>query len=146
MYCRSLFIKVVKVDISGYRQISLICVWPSLHVFKVTGSIISFQVSYMILEICFVHFILCKVVFNTNLYRTELNPYPAEPKVICFCHQYRARPACTSMKSDQALYCWLAKFKYLDIPKNDNGQCQKNGKWIIPFKKSGRLSVNKYMF
>ena len=26
-------------------------------------------------------------------------------KVLCLCHQYRARPACTSVQS-QALYCW----------------------------------------
>ena len=28
-----------------------------------------------------------------------------ELKVISLCHQYRARPACTSVQSDQALYC-----------------------------------------
>ena len=33
----------------------------------------------------------------------------------------------------QALYCWLTYFNFfhLDIPKNDNGQCQNS--WIIPF-------------
>ena len=44
-----------------------------------------------------------------------------ESKVISLCHQYRARPACTSVQSDQALYCWLAN-SYLDIPKINNGQ------------------------
>ena len=34
------------------------------------------------------------------------------PKVISFCHQYRARPACTSVQSDQSLYCWLIIFKF----------------------------------
>ena len=27
------------------------------------------------------------------------------PKVISLCHRYRAKPACTSVQSDQALYC-----------------------------------------
>ena len=49
--------------------------------------------------------------------------------VISLCHQYRARPACTSMRYDQALYCWLilisTLYCYIDIPKNDNGQFQK---------------------
>ena len=35
-----------------------------------------------------------------------------EPKGIRLCHQYRARPACTSVQSDQALYCWLTNFKF----------------------------------
>ena len=33
-----------------------------------------------------------------------------ELKVICLCHQYRARPTCMN-KSDQALYCRLTNFK-----------------------------------
>ena len=41
-----------------------------------------------------------------------------ETKVIGLGHQYRARSACTSVQSDQALYCWL------EIPKNKNGQFQ----------------------
>ena len=50
-----------------------------------------------------------------------------EPKVISLCHHHRARPPCTSMQSEQALYCWLTKFTfiYIDIPKNDNGQIKK---------------------
>ena len=35
------------------------------------------------------------------------------PKVISFCHQYRARPACTCLQSDQALNCWQTNFKFL---------------------------------
>ena len=34
------------------------------------------------------------------------------PKVISICHQYRARPGCTSVQSDQTLYCWLTNFKF----------------------------------
>ena len=34
------------------------------------------------------------------------------PKMIVLCHQHRARPACTSVQSDQDLYCWLANFKF----------------------------------
>jgi hypothetical protein len=41
------------------------------------------------------------------------------------CHQYLARPACTSVQSDQALYIVsLLKF-YVDVFKIDNGQSQK---------------------
>ena len=49
------------------------------------------------------------------------------PKVINLCHQYRARPVCTSMQSDLAPHCWLTNLKvsHLDIPKNDNRQFQK---------------------
>ena len=34
-----------------------------------------------------------------------------EPKVICLCHQYRIRPAFTSIQSDQTQYCCLTNFK-----------------------------------
>ena len=33
--------------------------------------------------------------------------------VVGLCHQYRARPACTSVQSDQVLYCWLTNFQNL---------------------------------
>ena len=45
------------------------------------------------------------------------------PKVMRLCHQYRARPACTSLQADQALYCWLTSGFHLDISKYNNGQC-----------------------
>ena len=46
-----------------------------------------------------------------------LNLSLLEIKLISLCHQYRARPACISMQSDQALYRWLTNFKFhLDIP------------------------------
>ena len=32
---------------------------------------------------------------------------------------------------------------HIDIPKKDNGQFQKNGRWIIPFNKFSRLMVNE---
>ena len=35
-----------------------------------------------------------------------------EPKVISLCHLYRARPACISVQSDQALYYLLTNFKF----------------------------------
>ena len=35
-----------------------------------------------------------------------------EPKVISLCHEYRARLACTSVQSDQTVYCWLTNFKF----------------------------------
>ena len=37
---------------------------------------------------------------------------PESLEVISLCHQYRTRLACTSVQSDQALYCWLANFKF----------------------------------
>ena len=35
-----------------------------------------------------------------------------EPQVISLCQQYRARLACTTMRSDKALCCWLTHFKF----------------------------------
>jgi hypothetical protein len=50
-----------------------------------------------------------------------------ELKALSLCHRYRARPACTSVQSDQALYCWLTKLKNIQIgiSKIDNGQSKK---------------------
>ena len=64
-------------------------------------------------------------------------------KVISLCHQNRARSACTSVQSDQALstssfYLNIPK----NIPKNDNGQCQKCKMDYSPFKKFGMVRVN----
>ena len=60
--------------------------------------------------------------------------------VVSLCHQYKGKPVCTSMQSEQALYYWLTNFQVLilGIPKNNNV------KWIIPFKKSGRLSGSEH--
>ena len=35
------------------------------------------------------------------------------PKVISLCQQYRARPACTFLQSDQALFLWLPNCQVL---------------------------------
>ena len=35
------------------------------------------------------------------------------PKVISLCQQYRVRPVCTSVQSDQALYCWADQLQVL---------------------------------
>ena len=64
-----------------------------------------------------------------------------EPEVNSLFHQYRARPVCTSMQSDQALYCWLTTHipkMIIDSPINV--------KLIIPFKKFSRLRVKKIAF
>ena len=46
--------------------------------------------------------------------------------MISLFHQYRVRPVCTFMQSDQALYFWLANFKFLSwYPQIDNGQFHK---------------------
>ena len=67
-----------------------------------------------------------------------------EPKVISVCQQYRARPACTSVQSDLVLYRWMSNFQassFLNIPKMIKDSSSKNGRWIIPFKRFGRLRV-----
>ena len=38
-----------------------------------------------------------------------------EPKVISLCHLYRTRPACSSVQSDQALYCWQTNFRFSSL-------------------------------
>ena len=56
-----------------------------------------------------------------------------EPKVISLCHQYTARPACTSVKSDHTLYCLtdqLHVITHLDISKYDKGEFQK---WKVEY-------------
>ena len=42
------------------------------------------------------------------------NPYLTllELKVVSLCHQYRAKPACPSLQSDQALLCCLTDFMF----------------------------------
>ena len=52
--------------------------------------------------------------------------------VINLCHQYIARPACTSMQSDKVDYTvgWPTLSSQLDIPKYDNGQFLK---WIVDY-------------
>ena len=51
-----------------------------------------------------------------------------EPKMISLCHQYRARPAYTTMQSDHAnVQCWPTILSsHLDMPKNDSS---KNERW-----------------
>ena len=62
----------------------------------------------------------------------NFNPYHA--KVISFCHQYWAKPACMSMLSNQALYYQLNNFKfsswypqnwYWTVPKIEAGSIKK---------------------
>ena len=61
--------------------------------------------------------------------------------VISLCHQYRARLSCTSVQSDQVYTVGSPTSSYhLDVPKMAMDS-SKNGKWIIPFKKFGRLGV-----
>ena len=67
-----------------------------------------------------------------------------KPKVISLCHHYTARPACTSVQSDQTLYWWLTNLKvftWKSLLKMIMDR-SKNGKWIIPFKELSRLRVN----
>ena len=55
--------------------------------------------------------ILVKIVFVDIVVQLHLTIYPPKSTVISLCHQYRARLVCTSVKSNQALYCWLTNFK-----------------------------------
>ena len=75
------------------------------------------------------HTYLIYIVMNLCLTLTLL-----EPKVISLCHQNRARPASTSMQSNQALYwyCWLY---------NEQVFFLKKWRWTSPFKKFSRLRV-----
>ena len=58
-----------------------------------------------------------------------------KPKVICLCHQYRARSACTyrlcSVQSDQQLQVFILIFL------NMIGGSSKNVRWLIIFKNFG---------
>ena len=60
--------------------------------------------------------ILCKS--KKVLLASQLTVILLELKVTSLCHQYRARSACTSVHSDQDIYCWLTNFLscHLDIP------------------------------
>ena len=69
-----------------------------------------------------------------------------EPKVNSLCPQYRVKPACTSVQSDQALYCWQTNFNsHIDIPKM-RMDFAKNEKWSILFKKFGRLRFDAFSY
>ena len=59
--------------------------------------------------------------------------------MVSLCHQYRARQAFKSMQSDQDV--WPTSSLYLNIPKVKMDSA-KNGRWIIPLKKFGRLRDN----
>ena len=63
------------------------------------------------------------------------------PKVISHCHKYRARPACSSTQSDQALYCWVFILISLKIILDS----AKNFRWIIPFEKLGMVRVKQHL-
>ena len=57
------------------------------------------------------HFILLAGMTGWKSYILLLNPYPAGTKMISLCYQCRARPVCTSVQSDEALYCWITNFQ-----------------------------------
>ena len=60
-----------------------------------------------------------------------------EPKVISLCHQYRAKPACTSMQSDRLYQLQVLTLKMImDSPKN--------GRRNILFKKFNKLRVKSF--
>ena len=73
---------------------------------------------------CILNRILVNVpfIFHVMVVLKIFNPYSAGTEVISLCQQYRARPFCTFVQSDLALYCWLTTFWY---PWNINGQFQK---------------------
>ena len=72
--------------------------------------------------------------FGFYSYQPFLLPLSCWNQVISLCHQYGARPASTSMQSDQALKCWLTILISLKMIMDSS----KNGGWIIPFKKFSR--------
>ena len=64
-----------------------------------------------------------------------------ELKVISIYHQCGARPAFTTVQTDQALYCWMTNFLIL-ISLKVVMSTPKNESWVILFKKFSRLRVN----
>ena len=73
-----------------------------------------------------------------------------EPKAFSLCHQCRARPACTSVQSDQAeaLYCcWLTNFKFSSwYPYKSIMESSEDGRRIIPVKNFSRWRVNTVLY
>ena len=83
------------------------------------------------------------LVYLNHSYGLYLTLILLKPKVISLCHHYTARPACTSIQSDQTLYWWLTNLKVFTwISWKMLMESAKNGKWIIPFKKLSRLRIN----
>ena len=103
-------------------------------------SVISFQDNHLVL---YRHVEVTVTPLLFLLVRLNLTLISLKPKVINLCHQYRARPTCTSMQSDQALYSvnWPSSNSHFDTSKMKMYSA-KNGRWIIQFKKFGRLRVN----
>jgi hypothetical protein len=70
---------------------------------------------YYLVKDRFLHFFMCQI-YSAN--------------VVSHCHQYRTRPTCTSMQSDQALYCQfnlaqsfiLVVLKFLKLPNSRQGK------------------------
>ena len=83
-------------------------------------------------------------MFKTSLFVLQilLTLIPLEPKVISLSHQYRARPACISVQSDQAVYCSPTLSSHNDIRKMKMDSSKNEQKWNIQFKKFSSLRVN----
>ena len=77
------------------------------RMFLFSYNYVNFTTSTLIFYLFFFAWFIIKHFSDFHYY---LNPYLLEAKVISLCHQYRARPAFTSVQSDQALYCWLTNF------------------------------------
>ena len=84
----------------------------------------------------FLH-LLCFLLCSSGEIVLILNLNLLDQNLINFSHHYRARSACTSVQSDQILYCWLTNFKFLKMIMESS----KNGRWIIWLKKISRLRV-----
>ena len=54
----------------------------------------------------------CTFIELDNFYMLSLTLILMETKLTSLCRQNRARPACTSMQPNQALYCWLTVFNF----------------------------------
>ena len=84
------------------------------------------------------------VVWKATISFNILTLILPKPKIISLCHHYRTRSAGTSAQSDQAIHSvgWPKSSTHLDFPKMIMDSA-KNVRWIIPFKKFGRLMVER---
>ena len=87
--------------------------------------------------------IWCKCMLSIVTHYVILTLILPTLKVISLCHQYRARPECTSMQSDQALYCWLTNFKVFILIslKLTMDSAKMQGWFFFSFKKFGMIRV-----
>ena len=120
--------------------------WTRICRKKVQYVLYMFLISYIytLLTCCLVTIIKEMLVTSQKLYFTLILP---TPKVISLCNQYRARPDCTSVQSDQALLLLADQFRVFILTSLKMiMECSKNRRWIISFKEFGMVRVKHWWF